>query len=73
MDALHGFLLEKGADGPVTQVDVPGAPRTAVFGLDDRGRLVGVYENPGAPSARQSNRADQPSLLGELPLGLPRS
>ncbi len=73
MTELHGFLLAKGADGPVTQVDVPGAPRTAVFGLDDRGRLVGVYENPDAPSARQRDRAQQPSLLGELPLGLARS
>ena len=61
MTELHGFLLAKGADGPVTQVDVPGAPRTAVFGLDDRGRLVGVYENPDAPSARQ--REPRPAAL----------
>ena len=51
----RGFLLDDGADGPVTWIDVPGAPRTIVGGLDDRGRLVGVYENPNAaPSSAMS-------------------
>jgi len=66
----HGFLLAKGADGPMTQIDVPGAPRTGVYGLDDRGRLIGVYDNPNAaPSAQRSRTAATP-LLDALPLGL---
>jgi uncharacterized membrane protein len=67
---LHGFVLADGAGGPVTQIDVPGAPATQVVGLDDRGRLVGVYENPdAAPSARASSAAAMPPL-DALPLGL---
>ena len=40
-----GFLLAKGVGGPFTPVDVPGAPRNLVRGLNDRGQLVGSYEN----------------------------
>ena len=65
----HGFLLAKGADGPVTQIDVPGAPNTSVYGLDDRGRIVGFYDNPNAAPARSASRAAA-SLLDALPLGL---
>ena len=42
----RGFLLAKGVGGPFTPVDVPGAPRNLVRGLNDRGQLVGSYENP---------------------------
>jgi hypothetical protein len=41
----RGFLLAKGVGGPFTPVDVPGAPRNLVRGLNDRGQLVGSYEN----------------------------
>jgi probable HAF family extracellular repeat protein len=44
----RGFLLAKGAGGPFTPIDVPGAPRNLVFGLNDRGQLVGAYENTAA-------------------------
>jgi probable HAF family extracellular repeat protein len=66
----HGFLLAEGADGPVAQIDVPGAPRTSVYGLDDRGRLIGVYENPNAAPSAQRSRAAAMPLLDALPLGL---
>jgi hypothetical protein len=42
----RGFLLARGVRGPFTPVDFPGAPRTLVGGLNDRGQLVGTYENP---------------------------
>ena len=66
----HGFLLAKGVGGPVTQIDVPGAPNTSVYGLDDHGRLIGVYDNPNAAPSAQRARLQQPSLLDALPLGL---
>jgi hypothetical protein len=69
--SVHGFLLRKGADGPVTQIDVPGAPNTAVTGLDDRGRIVGFVDlrSNTQPSALSSRAAAMP-LLDALPLGL---
>jgi probable HAF family extracellular repeat protein len=67
----HGFLLAKGVDGPVTQIDVPGAPRTAVTGLDDRGRIVGFvdFRLSTAPGPQRSRAAAMP-LLDALHLGL---
>jgi probable HAF family extracellular repeat protein len=69
--SVHGFLLRKGADGPVTRIDVPGAPNTAVTGIDDRGRMVGFVDlrANAAPSAQRSRTAAMP-LLDALPLGL---
>jgi hypothetical protein len=53
----RGFLLARGARGPFTPVDFPGAPRTVVGGLNDRGQLVGAYENPNAtPAPSQTAR-----------------
>lgn len=60
----HGFLFADGIDQPVTQIDVPGASATNVFGLDDRGRLLGIYVNPNA-----GGRA-VPAGLPRQPLGL---
>ena len=49
----HGFVLRKGAGGPVTRIDVPGALGTGAMGIDDRGRIVGVYLNPDAAPTQQ--------------------
>lgn len=62
---VHGFLLVHGLGGPITQIDVRRAPRTAVYGLDDRGRLVGVYDNPNATQGGFRTAQAAP-----LPLGL---
>ena len=52
---LHGFLLAKGVKGPFTPIDFPGAPKTAAFDINDRGQIVGGYENPdAAPDGQQS-------------------
>jgi probable HAF family extracellular repeat protein len=49
----RGFLLAKGVKGPFTPIDVPGAPRNLVFGLNDHGAIVGVYENTAATASPQ--------------------
>jgi hypothetical protein len=41
----RGFLLAKGVKGPFTPIVVPGAPRNLVFGLNDRGQIVGAYSD----------------------------
>jgi uncharacterized membrane protein len=53
-----GFLLAKSVKGPFTRVGFPGAPRSIANGLNDRGQIVGNYQNPSAapspqPAARQ--------------------
>ena len=45
---VHGFVLEHGPTSRFTRVDVPGAPRTLASGIDDRGRIAGIFENPDA-------------------------
>ena len=66
---LHGFLLAKGADRSATLIDVPGAPSTSVFGLDDHGRLIGVYENPNSAPSAQRSAAAVAALRSSMPLG----
>jgi hypothetical protein len=56
----RGFLLARGARGPLTPIDVPGAPRNAVTGLNDRGQLVGFYENPDAAPSPQPTVTQPP-------------
>jgi YD repeat-containing protein len=55
----HGFRRD--TRGRFTTIDVPGAPRNAVTGLNDRGQLVGFYENPDA--------APSPPPTGRPPVG----
>ena len=49
----RGFVLAKGVKGPFTPIDVPGAPRNVVFGLNDRGAIAGAYENTAAQPTPQ--------------------
>jgi hypothetical protein len=51
----------QGARGPFTPIDVPGAPRTIVYGLNDAGAIVGQYEN--------TNAAPSPGSGGAPPMG----
>jgi hypothetical protein len=44
----RGFLLARGVRGPFTPISVPGAPDTLALGLNDRGQITGVYNNPNA-------------------------
>jgi hypothetical protein len=52
---VHGFVLRSGVGGPFTPIDVPGAPSTPPGAINNRGQIVGAYENPNpAPSAQRS-------------------
>lgn len=53
----QGFLLAKGVKGPFTPIDVPGAPRSAAYGLNDGGAIVGQYENTAATPSPQPTAA----------------
>jgi probable HAF family extracellular repeat protein len=53
----RGFVLRDGVDGPFTEIAFPRAPRTLAAGIDDRGRIVGLYENPNVARAAQRSRA----------------
>ncbi len=59
-DELHGFVLNPRRDGRLRPIDVPGAPRTVAFGIDDRGRITGIYENTAASVARMMSPAPMP-------------
>jgi hypothetical protein len=61
----RGFLLARGVNGAFRPVDVPGAPRTFATGLNDRGQIVGTYENPDAsPQDGGSPPMNMPGLPG---------
>jgi hypothetical protein len=62
----HGFLLPMGAKGPFKQIDVPGAPRTAATGINDRGAIAGNYANPNAATVPQATgmQALSATMLG---------
>jgi uncharacterized membrane protein len=44
--SVHGFVKDR--RGNVTTVDVPGAAITSVWGINNRGQVVGNYVDPGA-------------------------
>jgi hypothetical protein len=62
-----GFALGKGVNGPFTRIRFPGSPQTIARGIDDRGRIVGLYGNPDATTAQRTTAV--PSLES-LPLVL---
>jgi hypothetical protein len=43
--AGRGFLLAQSVRGPITPINFPGAANTVVGGINDRGRIVGAYQN----------------------------
>ena len=63
MAGARGFLLARGAKGPFTPVDVPGAPRTIAYGLNDTGAIVGQYENTAAQPSPQRAGMQPPRLM----------
>ncbi len=52
----RGFLRD--TKGRVTRIDVPGAPRTLVLGMNDLGQIVGAYENPDVAFPVPTSPAD---------------
>jgi hypothetical protein len=63
-----GFVLDRGR---VRSFDVPGdGTLTFLSGISNRGRLVGLYDNPNAEVSAQRSRATAMPLLDALSLGL---
>jgi uncharacterized membrane protein len=63
-----GFVLRRGINGPFTRIQFPGSLQTIARGIDDRGRIVGLYGNPDA--APTAERASVSPLPDTLPLDL---
>jgi probable HAF family extracellular repeat protein len=53
LTTIRGFLLAKGATGPLTPISRPGATTTAPFAINNRGQIVGAAETPAATSSPQ--------------------
>lgn len=70
LTGARGFVLARGVGGPLTPIDVPGAPRNLVFGLNDRGAIVGAYENTDATPNVQGPRVGRVGPHPALQLGL---
>jgi hypothetical protein len=69
---IHGFAVKQGPDGPLTPIDVPGAPNTLASGIDDRGRIAGFYLNPSFTPSIEPTRTSAPMealLSGTLMAG----
>ena len=47
----------------MTRIDFPGAPRTACVGMNNRGQIVGVYENPDAAPDGQPSPMQMPMMM----------
>jgi probable HAF family extracellular repeat protein len=60
----RGFLYAKGLDRSLTRIDVPGAATTGVTGIDDDGRLVGIYDNRKTDSS--SSRISSPTTATDM-------
>jgi hypothetical protein len=64
----RGFVLARGPDGPSTRIDVPGAAASGATGIDDRGRIVGLYDNRNSRAGAHRAGVRHP-LLDAAPLG----
>jgi probable HAF family extracellular repeat protein len=60
---VFGFLLSRGADGPLTRIDFPGALGTLATDINDRAQIVGIYANPDAPPDRQPSLMRMPMMM----------
>jgi YD repeat-containing protein len=63
--AGQGFLLAKGPRGGFTPINFPGAANTVVAGINDRGLIVGGYQDASAAPSPQRERGNPP--LGRMP------
>ena len=59
----YGFLLAKGAKGPFTRIEFPGALRTLATDINDRGQIVGIHTNPDAMPDRQPSPMPRPMMM----------
>jgi hypothetical protein len=54
---IHGYLWDRGR---LVTIDTPDAPVTLPLDINDRGQIVGNYENPNATPSRQRTGAPPP-------------
>ena len=59
-DELRGFVLDIHRGSRLTPIDFPGAPRTVAFGIDDRGRVTGIYDNTAGSAAGRTSPVPMP-------------
>jgi hypothetical protein len=57
-------LLAKGPSGAFAPINFPGAANTVVAGINDRGLIVGAYQNATAAPSPQRDRGNPP--LGRM-------
>jgi probable HAF family extracellular repeat protein len=67
---IRAFLMRDGVDGPFTEVRVPGSLATFATGLDDHGRIVGLYESAAPGPAAQHSEAMPMPAPDAMPLGV---
>jgi probable HAF family extracellular repeat protein len=60
---VFGFLLARGADGPLTRIDFPGALGTLATDINDRAQIVGIYANPDAAPDGQPSPMQMPMMM----------
>ena len=56
-----------GVKGPFTPIDFPGAPRTVAIDINDRGQIVGAYENPDATPDASESPMQMPMMMMSSP------
>jgi uncharacterized membrane protein len=67
---VHRFVLRDGAGGPFTRIDAPGATDTGASGIDNRGRVVGLYQKPSATPSALRARPRTPAAVPALRIRL---
>jgi probable HAF family extracellular repeat protein len=67
--SVRAYVLREGVDGPFTEIKVRGQ-LTLATGIDDHGRIVGLFQNPNATASAQRSQVTALPLLDALPLGL---
>jgi hypothetical protein len=65
-----GFLLAKGPRGAFTPINFPGAANTVVAGINNRGLIVGAYQNATAAPGPQQDSSSPVAMAPELLRGL---
>jgi probable HAF family extracellular repeat protein len=60
---VYGFVLARGAKGPLTRIDFPGALGTLAADINDRAQIVGIYTNPDAAPDGQPSSMRMPMMM----------
>lgn len=72
--STHGFIYHP--DGRVDTIDLPGAKATQVYGLNDRGQFIGLYDDANGQTHAYANvdgqfqTIDLPNGVATIPLSI---